>query len=155
MLPIVFAHDGPVFVDERLHAIGIAQEFVVLRVVELQRVTFCGEPIVGFAKAKIPRIVMQAPAEETIKEATIFLGYLRKESTRPVEVVDVCAGSDEAQVNAVTRNSRGEAPVFCRVLFGCEVSAATPRFIAHTPEAHTEWIAARHFTARTPVRCGG
>src|ERR1041385_2069860 len=90
---------------------------------------------------------METPPEEAAKQSAIFLGSLRKEAACPIEVINVCARGDEAQVDAVTRNGGGEASVFSRVLFGCEVSAATPRLIAHAPEAHAKRIATRHLTA--------
>src|SRR5215213_9788479 len=120
----------------------------MLRVVELQRVTLGREPIVGPAETEIPGVVMQAPTEDAIEQAAIFLGSPGKESAGPVEVVDVGAGSDETQVNAVTRNGSRETPVFGGILFGCQVSATAPRFIADTPVAYAKRIATRHVTVR-------
>ena len=74
MLPVVFTHDGPMLVDERLHAIRFVQQFVVLGVGEFNSVTFRGEPVVGFSKAKVPRVMMQAKAVDAIEQTAILLG---------------------------------------------------------------------------------
>src|ERR1051325_1329549 len=97
----------------------------------------------------MPRVVMQSPAKEAAKQSAIFLSRLQKESARSVEVVDVCARGDEVQVDAVTRNGGSEAPVFSRIFFRREVSAATPRLVADAPVPHAKRIATRHLTARS------
>src|ERR1043166_1424190 len=120
----------------------------MLSLVKLQRVAFGSEPIVGFSETEIPGVVMESPAKEAAKQSAIFFSRLRKESARPVEVVDVCTRGDEVQVDAVPRNGGSEAPVFSRIFFRREVSAATPRLVAHAPVLHAKRIATRHLTAR-------
>src|SRR3954453_13777956 len=140
MLAIVLAHDGPLLFNERLHSVCFAQQLVILRVIELERVAFRCEPVVSFAHAKGPGVVMEPPAKDATEQPTIFFGSLRKEPACPIKVVDVCARGDEVQVNTVTRNRGGEAPVLSGVLFGFEVSTATPRLIPHAPELHAKRI---------------
>src|SRR5678815_3623155 len=86
VLPIVLAHDGPMLVDERLHAVGFTKQFIVLGGVKIERVPLCGKPVVGPAESKIPGVMMKAKTIDAVEESWTFFSYLREEPTRPVEV---------------------------------------------------------------------
>src|SRR6266540_2034794 len=126
MPPVVLAHDGPVLVDERLHAVGLTKQLVVLGRVKLQRVTLGGKPMVGLAETQIPGVVVQAPAVDAVEKERALLSRLREESARPVEIVDVGTRRDELQVNPIVRDCGCETTVFGGLPLRPEIAAAPP-----------------------------
>ncbi len=81
---------------------------------------------------------MQRPPPEAAELTFTLLGQLREEPARPSEIGAVRPRPDEREVDAVPRQPRRKAAILGRVLFGREVSAAAPRLVADTPEAHVE-----------------
>jgi hypothetical protein len=87
MLPVEFAHDGPVIGDQRCHLVGFGKQFVIFGVGELDRAAFAFEPVVRAALADIPRIMMRRPAPHPAK--TAFFSQLAEKAPRPAQIAAI------------------------------------------------------------------
>src|SRR5580765_2329433 len=74
MLPVVLTHDGPMLVDERLHAVRFVKQLVVFGIGELNGVAFRSKPVVRFPKTEVPRVMVQAKAVDAVEETAILFG---------------------------------------------------------------------------------
>ena len=100
--------------------------------------------------------MVKAPAPHAPELPLAFLEQFREETPRPPEVGGVRPRADECEVHAEARRPRGEPPVFRRVFLRRELAAASPGFVADTPEPHLERIAVTRGGAhvRERVRAG-
>ena len=89
MIVIELAHDLPVPVNQRLHAIALAQQFIPVHSIELEGLSFSLHPILSAPTAEIPCVVMQCPTENRPDLPAAFAGEFFEEAARPLPVIDV------------------------------------------------------------------
>src|SRR5712692_11128323 len=104
---INLAHYGPVIVDERLHAIGFAQQFIPF----IRRVL--SRDFLSGAAA----IVMKPPTIEIAKKVFAFLSQLGEKAARPTPVAAVRTRTNEGELYAVARNPGDKLTKLSRILF--------------------------------------
>ena len=110
---VEFSHDLPVAVDQGFHHVALAQQFVPVHGVELERITFAFIPILGAAPAQVPGVVVQRQAIDGTEFSRTFAHDLFQKAARPIPLVVIGPGGDERQflsVAAAPRRCIGEIP---------------------------------------------
>src|SRR5207249_11916779 len=121
MLAVALPHHLPLGSDERLHAVGTAQQVVPGRFVEGDGLTVRGAGV-----------MVQRPAPHAIEAAAV--SQLAEAPARPFQVSAARTGPDEREVDAVPRyRPGGEAAVLGGVFLRREVAAASPGLVADPP----------------------
>src|SRR6266849_7701583 len=113
---INLAHYGPVIVDERLHAIGFAQQFIPFIRRVLSRDFFSGAAAV----------VMKPPTIEIAKKVLPFLSQLGEEPACPTPVGAVRTRTNESKFHAIPRYPRDKPTKLSRVFFRRQIPATAP-----------------------------
>src|ERR1700722_20398751 len=91
---------------------------------------------------------MKCPTVDAPQLESPFARHLFEEAAGPSPIVDVRTRCNEGQLFATlwrgpwlkARNPSRESPELYCVFLGGEISATSPRLVAHTPEAHVEWF---------------
>src|ERR1700675_4731730 len=84
MAGIRFAHNLPVSVDERLHALAFAQQLIPIDGVELGRVAFPLCPVLRCSPAEIPRVMMKRQAVNLAKLPAALAQDFLQELASPI-----------------------------------------------------------------------
>src|SRR5229473_1753024 len=113
---INLAHYGPVIVDERLHAIGFAQQFIPFIRRVLSRDFFSGAAAV----------VMKPPTIEIAKKVLPFLSQLGEEPACPTPVGAVGTRADEGELYVVARQPGDKLAKLSRIFLRSQIAATAP-----------------------------
>ena len=143
------AHGGPVVGDDALHDGASGEEVVVVVGVEAEGVS--GGELGGAAGG----VVVDGESPEVAALGVLVEGM--EETAGPVGVVSVGAYGDEAKgVLAEGGSPGGVAAELGSVLFGGEVSAASPGLVAYAPEVYVEGVgvAVGGALCGEGIRCG-
>ena len=115
--------------DDRLHAVGLGQQFVPLVVAEFDR-----------RLAGRPAVVVQRPAPDPLHQVFV-LGCQRGEETLcPLDFIAVRPRGDEVQRYAHARRPGRVAPEGRRVFLGRHFPTAAPPLVAYAPEVDVERV---------------
>src|SRR5438874_1705060 len=84
MLPVKLAQDLPVAPNQTLHAVAFAEQFVPIDGVELYGFTFAGNPLLGFAAAQVPRVMVQSDAVNAAQFSWPFTQHFFQKLSGPL-----------------------------------------------------------------------
>src|SRR5207247_5571761 len=94
MLRILFCHDLPVAVDQLLHAIAFAHEFVPVHSLKVEGIAFALNPVLRLAAAQVPSVVMKCPSVKGMQLPTPLASHLFEEAPGPSPVIHVRPGTN-------------------------------------------------------------
>jgi hypothetical protein len=142
MVWVVLAEDIPVRLHDVFHASTLAEPFVPVLHVELQRLALGRVPVVRPSAGQVPGVVVNRPPVNTLRlDAALAAKRSPAKLLRPVEVLAARADGDEFQRLSVPRRPGGEFAELFAVLGGREVAATAPGLIAHAPVFHVVGLA--------------
>src|SRR5205809_581694 len=108
MLGIELAHDLPVAIDQRFHAIAFPH----------------------------PRVVVQRPSVERAQLTSALARHVLEEAACPLPITAIGSRANEGQFVAISRHPRAVPAKFCRIGLRSKVAAASPSLVANPPVAN-------------------
>src|ERR1700685_4063703 len=98
---VELSHDLPMPIDQRLHAVAFAQQFIPVHGIELEGIAFTFFPILGPPPAEIPRVMMQCPTVNGPELAWALAENFFKKTPRPLPIIAIRTRSNERELLAI------------------------------------------------------